>query len=130
MKKFEIDYVKKIFVDNGCELLEKHYIDCEYAMSYKCHCGNISKISLSNFKKGKRCMLCAVNKRANARKHSYEYVSNFFRDNGCTLISKNYFRNDDFLDYCNSMGYVIDKDALDFKFSQIIERIKNILKIN
>ncbi len=37
---------------------------------------------------------------------------------------------DDFLDYCNSMGYVIDKDALDFKFSQIIERIKKILKIN
>ena len=36
---------------------------------------------------------------------------------------------DDFLDYCNSMGYAIDKDILDFKFSQIIERIKNILKI-
>jgi len=36
---------------------------------------------------------------------------------------------DDFLDYCNSMGYVIDKDVLDFKFNQIIERIKNILKI-
>lgn len=36
---------------------------------------------------------------------------------------------DDFLDYCNSMGYAIDKDVLDFKFSQIIERIKNILKI-
>lgn len=37
---------------------------------------------------------------------------------------------DDFLDYCNSMGYAIDKDVLDFKFSQIIERIKKILKIN
>ena len=37
---------------------------------------------------------------------------------------------DDFLDYCNSMGYVIDKDILDFKFNQIIERIKKILKIN
>ena len=36
---------------------------------------------------------------------------------------------DDFLNYCNSMGYVIDKDILDFKFNQMIEKIKNILKI-
>jgi hypothetical protein len=27
------------------------------------------------------------------------------------------------------MGYVIDKDILDFKFNQMIEKIKNILKI-
>ena len=37
---------------------------------------------------------------------------------------------DDFLDYCNSMGYAIDKDVLDFKFTQIIEKIKKIIKIN
>jgi hypothetical protein len=37
---------------------------------------------------------------------------------------------DDFLDYCNSMGYVVDKDVLDFKFSQVIEKIKKIIKIN
>ena len=37
---------------------------------------------------------------------------------------------DDFLNYCNSMGYVIDKDILDLKFSQMIEKIKKIIKIN
>ena len=36
---------------------------------------------------------------------------------------------DDFLDYCNSMDYVIDKDILDFKFNQMIEKIKKIIKI-
>ena len=32
-----------------------------------------------------------------------------------------------FLDYCNSMGYVIDKEVLDFKFKQLIKKITNIL---
>jgi hypothetical protein len=32
-----------------------------------------------------------------------------------------------FLDYCNSMGYVIDKEVLDFKFKQLIKKINNIL---
>ncbi len=36
---------------------------------------------------------------------------------------------DDFLDYCNFMGYSIDKEALDFKFNQLIQRIKKIIKM-
>ena len=34
----------------------------------------------------------------------------------------------DFLDYCNSMGYSIDKEILDLKFKQLINRVKSILK--
>ena len=34
----------------------------------------------------------------------------------------------DFLDYCNSMGYSIDKEILDLKFKQLINRVKGILK--
>jgi hypothetical protein len=32
-----------------------------------------------------------------------------------------------FLDYCNSMGYVIDKEVLDFKFKQLLKKITSIL---
>jgi hypothetical protein len=35
----------------------------------------------------------------------------------------------DFLDYCNSMGYTIDKKALDFKFNQLINKVKKIIKL-
>ena len=35
----------------------------------------------------------------------------------------------DFLDYCNSMGYSIDKEILDLKFKQLIHRIKNIINL-
>ena len=34
----------------------------------------------------------------------------------------------DFLNYCNSMGYSIDKEILDLKFKQLINRVKGILK--
>lgn len=35
----------------------------------------------------------------------------------------------DFLDYCNSMGYTIDKEVLDFKFNQLIDKVKKIIKL-
>lgn len=35
----------------------------------------------------------------------------------------------DFLDYCNSMGYSIDKEILDLKFKQLINRVKSIINL-
>ena len=35
----------------------------------------------------------------------------------------------DFLNYCNSMGYSIDKEILDLKFKQLINRVKGILNL-
>ena len=35
----------------------------------------------------------------------------------------------DFLDYCNLMGYTIDKEVLDFKFNQLIDKVKKIIKL-
>ena len=35
----------------------------------------------------------------------------------------------DFLDYCNSIGYTINNEVLDFHFNQLIKRVKKIIKI-
>ena len=35
----------------------------------------------------------------------------------------------DFLDYCNLMGYTIDKEVLDLKFNQLINKVKKIIKL-
>jgi len=35
----------------------------------------------------------------------------------------------DFLDYCNLMGYQIDKEVLDLKFNQLISKVKKIIKM-
>ncbi len=36
---------------------------------------------------------------------------------------------DSFLLYCNSCGYTIDKDALKYNFSKLINKVKKILKL-
>ena len=36
---------------------------------------------------------------------------------------------DDFLDYCNLLGYYIDKEVLNSKFEQLIDKVKKILKL-
>ena len=87
-KKHTYKYVKNYFDEQGCELLEKKYIGCGVKMQYKCNCGNISSISLSNFQQGKRCRKCSE-----CEKHTYEYVKNYFDEQGCELLEKKYKNN-------------------------------------
>ncbi len=63
-ENFQITYkeVKDFFNDMNCVLLEKSYKNNRSPLKYKCECGNISKISFSNFKKGQKCKKCASQK--------------------------------------------------------------------
>lgn len=36
---------------------------------------------------------------------------------------------DDFISYCNAMGYPMDKDLLDAHFNELIRKIKKTLKL-
>lgn len=60
-KKPTQEYINQIFEDAGCECLGI-YENNRTKMKYKCNCGNISNITLSNFKKGHRCKLCGFKK--------------------------------------------------------------------
>lgn len=59
-----IDYVKNVFKENGCELKEDKYHNSKTPMVYQCSCGNISSINFNNFKQGKRCQKCSVKRRS------------------------------------------------------------------
>lgn len=87
-RKFSYNDVKQYFEDNGCELLENDYINSQELMRYKCSCGNISKIRFNEFRQGRRCSKCG-----GTEKHSYEYVYNYFKENGCELLEKEYINN-------------------------------------
>ena len=76
------EYVEQIFTDGSCKLLDK-YKNNSTPMTYKCECGNIAKISLSNFQKGKRCMKCS-----GTEKHTNEYVQKFFKDHDCEALDE------------------------------------------
>lgn len=85
-KRHDFEDVKKYFLENGCELLETSYKGIHFKMSYRCKCKNTSTISFAHFKNGNSCMECANN----SRKHSLEYVKEYFSENGCKLLETSY----------------------------------------
>jgi hypothetical protein len=70
-KQYSIDEVKKIFLNQNCELLQEHYEGVGVPLKYKCSCGNKSKITLGNFKKGSRCKQCGFKKAIGEGNHRW-----------------------------------------------------------
>jgi len=70
-KKHTFEFIKDYFKKQGCKILEKKYINSETPMKYKCKCGNISKICFYNFKMGKRCRKCAIEKNSGTSHYNY-----------------------------------------------------------
>ena len=97
--KFKYEKVKKIFEEAGCQLLEKEYKNANTSMSYKCNCGNVSKIRLGSFTSGTRCQKCAGNK-----KYIYQEVKEIFEKENCVLLDKKYLNNITPLNYVCSCG--------------------------
>lgn len=62
LEKHSQEYVEEYFKSQECELLDK-YINSKQHLKYKCLCGNISEISLSNFQRGHRCKKCGIKKK-------------------------------------------------------------------
>jgi len=112
LKKLTIDQAKEVFVNGGCELLEDNYENNHTAMRYRCSCGNSSKITLSDFKTGKRCKACGVSKVAEKLAYDYSFVSSYFSSAGCILLDKTYTNNHAKLNYICSCG---NKSKITFK---------------
>ena len=71
-KRLMFKDVKKYFEDHDCELFETEYINCMTKMRYRCDCGNKKcKITLCNFKAGKRCKKSYYKRLADNYKHTY-----------------------------------------------------------
>ncbi len=90
MRKFTYEHVKEYFEKQGCELLEKEYVNNRTKMRYKCHCGDISEIRFENFKKDQRCKKCGYKINSDKRKHTLKYVKNYFKERKCELLEKEY----------------------------------------
>ncbi len=89
-KKLTYEYVKGYFKKQGCELLEEEYKNVDTKMRYICECGDISEISFDKFKQGRRCKKCGIEKMANTKRLSFQYVYDFFKKYNCELLEKTY----------------------------------------
>jgi very-short-patch-repair endonuclease/ribosome maturation factor RimP len=79
------EFVRAFFRSNGCELLETEYTNVNTKMKYKCKCGNRSTITFDSFRSGSRCRSCS-----GSEKHSFDYINEYFRSNGCELLESEY----------------------------------------
>lgn len=85
-RRVGIERARKLFKDGGCSLLETEYSNCEKPMKYICNCGDVAYMSLSNFKKGKRCKRCGIE---SAKKTSF-IRKPFSLPSGKTLLLQGY----------------------------------------
>ena len=88
MIKYTLEYVKHLFEEQGCELLEKEYINNKVSMRYKCNCGNISRTTIKRIRRGDKCRKCGAKERANKTRLKFNFVYNFFKEQGCELLEK------------------------------------------
>ena len=92
-EKHTLEYVQNCFLEKDCKLLTNEYVNGKTRMEYRCNCGNTSEISFNDFKKGHRCNECGREKTATKQKHTFEFVYNCFKKNGCELLEKKYRNN-------------------------------------
>ena len=105
-KGHSFEYVRGCFEEQGCELLETEYINSKTKMRYRCSCGNISEIIFNSFQQGKRCKKCGYKKVGNNRRFSFKYVDNYFKEQGCELLEKEYINNYTKMRYRCSCGNI------------------------
>lgn len=58
--KHDIEYVRKVFLNNNCIPLFNSYDNVHDLLDYECECGNKAKIRFSDFQDGERCNNCRV----------------------------------------------------------------------
>ena len=88
-RRYTIALVKRLFEEAGCQLLEDDYRDNKLPMCYRCRCGKRSQIALQDFLRGVRCG-CGRKTEGARRRHSIEYVKQYFASHGCKLLEDNY----------------------------------------
>lgn len=92
-KKHDTQDLKQLFAEAGCVLLSE-YQNAATPVTYKCKCGNISKIRVSRFLEGQRCRNCGAEK---AKKHRLipfnEVKSEFDKFNYTLLINEGDYTN-------------------------------------
>lgn len=119
--KYTYEEIYNIFKERNCVLLSTELTDGVFTkVKYKCECGNISYVKISDFiAKDIRCMQCGINKSANGRKLSYNDLKTFYKNNGCILLSKNdeYVNQESKLKFKCKCGLVDKKTFSAFKLT-------------
>jgi len=110
-QKHSYDYVKSYIESTGYTLLSDTYKNSTTNISIMCDKGHEFETTFGSFKHCKtRCTICAGNK-----KHSYEYVKQFIKNENYTLLSDTYENNHTKLVVKCGDGHMYEVSFHDFK---------------
>lgn len=115
-RKYHFEFVKQYYKEYNCELLETEYKNIDIPMKFKCHCGNISPKTFYYFKKVHRCGQCGNKEVGNKKRHSFDYVYNYYKERGYELLETAYKNSHSVLTYkCLKCNYVSRKKFYTFQ---------------
>jgi hypothetical protein len=108
--KCNIDDVKIIFRNAGCEFLDDCFVNSQTLHNYRCKCGRKTKITFNHFKNGVRCIGCGGKERP-----TLEDIKQLFLDEGCVFLDDFYLNNRVLHNYQCSCGTVTKICVSNFK---------------
>lgn len=114
-RKFDYDFVKGFFEENGCKLLSTEYKNARTHLDYICSCGEKSRIIFDSFRSGHRCNICGTKSAAEKQKLSYEEVKRYIEGYGCELLDKEYARAVEKLTIKCKCGNIFKRDFSSFQ---------------
>lgn len=90
VEKLSLNEIKFYIESFGYELLSKEYVNNKNKLNIKCDKGHIFKMSISSFKRGRRCPECKKNKISESQKLSYNHVKEYVESKGYELLTNEY----------------------------------------
>lgn len=92
---------EKYFKEHGCKLLDE-YVNNRIDMKYICCCGEQFKIAMKEFKQGKRCKKCGIEKSSKTRTTDFQDIKKLFEQRQYQLLSTSYTAGDRLISICPS----------------------------
>jgi len=117
-RRMTFEEIYDCFKEEECILLEKEYKSNSTKMLYKCSCGDVNKITFANFQNGKRCKKCGIKKRSESNKFTLKFVYNYFKEQRCELLEKEYINSQTLMRYICNCGNISEITFNNFKTGQ------------
>ena len=108
MKRFTLEDIKRIFLENNCILLADNYIDNSQPLHFRCFCGKEDTKNLATFKKCSMCRYCSLEVRSAKKRKSFDEIKEIFKSKGNKLLSTEYIPGE-------KLKYICDCGKVDYK---------------
>jgi hypothetical protein len=112
--KISQEQADEYFQEHGCKLLDT-YVNIKTPMKYICCCGGQYQITMNEFKQGKRCKKCGIEKSSKTRTTDFQDIKELFEKRQYHLLSTSYTAGDKLVSIC-PRGHDYTTTLSSFKF--------------